>query len=179
MGCIVTILSLRWMLIDVFLILPIVLAFPVNAFQHYCTSKQYFPSYDNGYTPTFKLLASPNDIMNDLPPTDSVPLILLAALGIGFTAQSWINFQLGGDRGLGSFLSDGSGFNRSAFRPRSGTGDISDGTAPVSTDPMPWLKLPRLDFVEVAGQEPMSSPIPLEEMLEESSPDIWDQGTDT
>ena len=108
----------------------------------------------------------PIDVMNDLPPADSVPIVLIAALIIGFTAQSWINFQLNGERGLGSFLSDGSGFKRSAFRPRSGSGDMSDGTAPVSSDPLPWLKLPRLDFVEVAGQEYLPTFTSIEELLD-------------
>mmetsp|Transcript_14932 Transcript_14932/g.19476 ORF Transcript_14932/g.19476 Transcript_14932/m.19476 type:complete len:160 (-) Transcript_14932:1478-1957(-) len=98
------------------------------------------------------LRSSASDAMNDLPPTDAVPIVLGAALLIGLTAQTWINFQLSGDRGLGNFLSDGSGFGRSAFKPRQGVSDFDDGTAPLSNDPMPWLKLPELDFVEVAGQ---------------------------
>ena len=61
--------------------------------------------------------------------------------------------MLKGKRGLGAFLSDGSGYSGSAFRPRR-SDDRSDTDAPLSgPDPLPWLKLPKLDFVEVAGQE--------------------------
>ena len=84
----------------------------------------------------------------------ATPAIALLAIAIGFVAQTFINSMLKGDRGLGAFLSDGSGFSGSAFRPRRG-GDRSDTTdAPLSgPDPLPWLKLPQFDFVEVAGQE--------------------------
>ncbi len=84
----------------------------------------------------------------------ATPAIALLAIAIGFIAQTFINSMLKGDRGLGAFLSDGSGFSGSAFRPRRG-GDRSDTTdAPLSgPDPLPWLKLPQFDFVEVAGQE--------------------------
>mmetsp|Transcript_43032 Transcript_43032/g.84582 ORF Transcript_43032/g.84582 Transcript_43032/m.84582 type:complete len:133 (-) Transcript_43032:67-465(-) len=60
--------------------------------------------------------------------------------------------MLRGEDGLGAFLSDGSGYNRSKFRPSAGRGGRRDGS-PVSSDPLPWLRLPALDFVEVAGQE--------------------------
>ncbi|KAL7551481.1 hypothetical protein ACHAWF_014681, partial [Thalassiosira exigua] len=85
----------------------------------------------------------------------ATPAIALLAIAIGFVAQTFINSMLKGDRGLGAFLSDGSEFSDSAFRPRRG-GDRSDTTtdAPLSgPDPLPWLKLPQFDFVEVAGQE--------------------------
>mmetsp|Transcript_3864 Transcript_3864/g.4990 ORF Transcript_3864/g.4990 Transcript_3864/m.4990 type:complete len:220 (-) Transcript_3864:83-742(-) len=81
-----------------------------------------------------------------------VALITVAALVIFVAAQSFINSMLRGDRGLGAFLSDGSGYNRSGFRSRRGAEEGDDGTA-VAKDPLPWLKLPRLDFVEVAGQD--------------------------
>lgn len=84
----------------------------------------------------------------------ATPAIALLAIAIGFVAQTFINSMLKGDRGLGAFLSDGSGYSGSAFRPRRG-GDRSDTTdKPLSgPDPLPWLKLPQFDFVEVAGQE--------------------------
>jgi len=31
---------------------------------------------------------------------------------------------------------------------------LDDKDRAVARDPLPWLKLPKLDFVEVAGQEP-------------------------
>jgi|EP00550_Attheya_septentrionalis_P008629 hypothetical protein len=82
----------------------------------------------------------------------AVALVLLVA------AQSFINSMLKGDQGLGAFLSDGSGFQKSGFRARRGGGPNSnsetDDGAPLSgADPLPWLKLPRLDFVDVAGQK--------------------------
>jgi hypothetical protein len=76
----------------------------------------------------------------------SVPLLLMTALGVGFAAQSFINQMLKGDDGLGAFLSDGSGYNRSGFKS-------SRGPKETKKDPLPWLKLPELDFVEVAGQD--------------------------
>ncbi|VEU35716.1 unnamed protein product [Pseudo-nitzschia multistriata] len=80
-------------------------------------------------------------------------LIATVALVLLISAQSFINKMLEGDQGLGAFLSDGSGFNRSGFRP-SNRGD--DGGK--DKDPLPWLKLPRLDFVEVAGQNELPPP---------------------
>ena len=82
----------------------------------------------------------------------ATPIIALVAIIIGFFAQTFINSMLKGDRGLGAFLSDGSGYSGSAFRPRR-SGDQSDTDAPLGgPDPLPWLKLPKRDFVEVAGQ---------------------------
>ena len=79
-------------------------------------------------------------------------LLVFAALGIGIAAQSLINQQLKGDQGLSAFLKDGSGYSKSAFRP------IVDNDRAVSQgDPLPWLKLPTLDFVEVAGQQPTTT----------------------
>ena len=37
------------------------------------------------------------------------PLVAIGALLLAFSAQSWINSLLGGDQGLGAFLSDGTG----------------------------------------------------------------------
>lgn len=74
--------------------------------------------------------------------------IAILALLLLVSAQSFINKMLEGDRGLGAFLKDGSGYNRSGFSA-SGGSDKDSGTG----DPLPWLKLPRLDFVEVAGQK--------------------------
>ena len=88
-----------------------------------------------------------SNIPDDLP---LVPFAAIAAIILLITAQSWINFLLKGDRGLGAFLSDGSGFNKSGFKP-SKAGDDND-----MEDPMPWLKLPQFDYVDVAGQ-PKSS----------------------
>lgn len=80
-----------------------------------------------------------------------VPLLVVFALGLGLAAQGWINQQLQGDQGLGAFLKDGQGYKRSGFRP------LSDGDRAASNDPLPWLSLPKLDFVDVAGQESSSS----------------------
>lgn len=74
-------------------------------------------------------------------------LIALVALVLLVSAQSFINKMLEGDQGLGAFLKDGSGYNKSGFRTKTqGSSDDKE------KDPLPWLKLPRLDFVEVAGQ---------------------------
>jgi hypothetical protein len=85
-------------------------------------------------------------------PSDSLslspPILLLVALALGIAANGFIQQMLQGERGLGSFLSDGAGFNKSKFQPLK-----ADEERAVRSDPLPWLKLPRLDFVEVAGQE--------------------------
>lgn len=81
----------------------------------------------------------------------SVPLLLVFALGVGFAAQTFINQMLEGEDGLGAFLSDGSGYNKSGFRKKMKEKDT------IKTDPLPWLKLPELDFVEVAGQSKIMS----------------------
>jgi hypothetical protein len=71
--------------------------------------------------------------------------LVAVAIFIGVTAQSFINSMIAGDQGLGAFLSDGNGFSNSKFKP------LSRKT--IKADPLPWLKLPKLDFVEVAGQD--------------------------
>ena len=110
---------------------------------------------------------------SDLMYTDafSVPLLLGSALVVGIAAQSFINKMLEGDQGLGAFLKDGSGYNKSRFRPASSTNE--------KQDPLPWLKLPELDFVEVAGQEKTSSIDAILvklEILREKMDDAFQQG---
>jgi hypothetical protein len=78
---------------------------------------------------------------------DSTPLLVVAvALGLLVAAQTFINQMLEGDRGLAAFLRDGSGYNKSGFQS-------GKKKSQSSSDPLPWLKLPQLDFVDVAGQE--------------------------
>ena len=72
--------------------------------------------------------------------------IVLVAVVLGVATQNFINQMLRGDQGLGSFLRDGSGYNRSAFTSVT-------KTSRDRQDPLPWLKLPQLDYVDVAGQE--------------------------
>jgi hypothetical protein len=91
------------------------------------------------------------------------PIIVLVAIGLFIAAQTSINQQLQGDQGLGAFLKDGRGFKGSAFRPVSSSTSSSSKSSPFfkadneravgGNDPLPWLALPRLDFVEVAGQK--------------------------
>lgn len=77
---------------------------------------------------------------------DTTPfLVAFVALAIGAAAQTFINQMLEGDQGLGAFLKDGAGYNKSGFRQSS--------QDEIKKDPLPWLQLPKLDFVEVAGQE--------------------------
>ena len=81
-------------------------------------------------------------------PDVSTPFLMAAvALILLITAQSFINQMLEGDQGLGAFLRDGSGYKKSGFRVKKGK-DAGNMVA----DPLPWLKLPRLDYVDVAGQ---------------------------
>ena len=74
------------------------------------------------------------------------PILLLVALLLGVAAQTFINEMLKGDQGLGAFLQDGSGYNKSGYKPGKALKESLD-------DPLPWLKLPQLDFVDVAGQQ--------------------------
>lgn len=82
----------------------------------------------------------------------SPPILITVAFLLGVVANGWIQRLLSGERGLGSYLSDGKGYNKSKFQPLQGDSDRA-----VQFDPLPWLKLPQLDFVEVAGQEPRQS----------------------
>ena len=80
-----------------------------------------------------------------------VPVVVLVALVLLVGANGWINRLMGGGKeksssGLGDFLKDGTGYNKSGF-------SLSDSERAVSSDPLPWLRLPKLDFVEVAGQD--------------------------
>ncbi|KAL3920052.1 MAG: hypothetical protein SGARI_007043 [Bacillariaceae sp.] len=78
------------------------------------------------------------------------PLLAAAvALGLLVAAQTFINQMLDGDQGLAAFLKDGSGYNKSGFQERG----MIKKTQSTGKDPIPWLKLPQLDFVDVAGQE--------------------------
>ena len=98
-----------------------------------------------------------------LPPEELAVAFAFGALGLFIVSQSFINSMLEGDDGLGAYLSDGSGYNKSGFRMnnkkrRMGKGGIGNNknddtqVAVSGKDPIPWLKLPKLDFVEVAGQ---------------------------
>jgi hypothetical protein len=77
-------------------------------------------------------------------------VVVILALVLLVSAQTFINNMLEGDQGLGAFLKDGSGYNRSGYRPSNGKNTENNNAD--NSDPLPWLKLPRLDFVEVAGQ---------------------------
>eukprot|EP00541_Cyclophora_tenuis_P019623 CAMPEP_0116553504 /NCGR_PEP_ID=MMETSP0397-20121206/7088_1 /TAXON_ID=216820 /ORGANISM="Cyclophora tenuis, Strain ECT3854" /LENGTH=190 /DNA_ID=CAMNT_0004078591 /DNA_START=60 /DNA_END=628 /DNA_ORIENTATION=- len=85
-------------------------------------------------------------VLNDDIMVSGTPLVLLMAIVLGVLAQGFINQMMEGDQGLGAFLRDGSGYNRSGFVETQ-----SSSSDPSPNDPLPWLKLPDLDFVEVAG----------------------------
>jgi hypothetical protein len=100
----------------------------------------------------------PMTLLSDpLPGFGAVPIIVLVAVGLFIAAQTSINQQLQGDQGLGAFLKDGRGFKGSAFRPVSKSPFFKDDSERAvsgsGNDPLPWLPLPQLDFVEVAGQK--------------------------
>lgn len=96
-------------------------------------------------------------LSDPLPGFGVVPIIVLVAVGLFIAAQTSINQQLQGDQGLGAFLKDGRGFKGSAFRPVSKSPFFKDDSERAvsgnGNDPLPWLSLPQLDFVEVAGQK--------------------------
>lgn len=97
---------------------------------------------------------------SSLPMLDVSPLLVVViALGLGVAAQGFINQMLEGDQGLGAYLKDGSGYNKSGFRK------VASSKTEKVKDPLPWLKLPQLDFVEVAGQT--NSKIQEQQFLEE------------
>jgi hypothetical protein len=99
------------------------------------------PRFERGST-VVRSLSLDNDAMM----ASSTPFLLIMALVLGFSAQGFINQMIKGDQGLGAFLKDGSGYNKSAFRSE-------ESRETFSSDPLPWLSLPKLDFVEVAGQK--------------------------
>ena len=76
---------------------------------------------------------------------ESTAVLVFGVLGLASGGQGLINSMLDGDQGLRNFLSDGQGFSGSGYKPKQG--------AEAKKDPLPWLKLPKLDFVEVAGQD--------------------------
>lgn len=90
------------------------------------------------------MLTSDNEILITST-SNSAVYIVLTAIVLGVLTQSFINSMLTGDQGLSAFLSDGQGFNKSKFRP-------IRKQSTENNDPLPWLKLPKLDYVDVAGQ---------------------------
>jgi hypothetical protein len=83
-------------------------------------------------------------VLDDLP---SRGVVIILAIMLGLLSQILINSMLKGDRGLSAFLSDGKGYGKSNFKP------YTKGNDKGKQDPLPWLKLPKLSYVEVAGQE--------------------------
>lgn len=73
--------------------------------------------------------------------------LIVLAIVLGLLSQILINSMLKGDQGLGAFLSDGKGYGNSKFKP------CAKGKDTKKKDPLPWLKLPKFEYVEVAGQE--------------------------
>ena len=113
-----------------------------------CTQRQPRTTFvTRSTTNRFPTILRAADELDSLSTFPLVPLLVVVALGLGFSAQGWINKQLDGDQGLGAYLKDGPGYKKSGFRP------LTDGDRAASSDPLPWLSLPKLDFVEVAGQE--------------------------
>jgi len=88
-----------------------------------------------------------NDSLSETPSLPSVPLVAATALVLFVAAQGWINSLASGEDGLGAFLQDGKKYKGSNFKLR------ENSNRAATKDPLPWLKLPQLDFVEVAGQE--------------------------
>jgi hypothetical protein len=95
------------------------------------------------------LASSSSSPILDLSPASILSLVVIAVT-LGILANGWIARLLSGEQGLGSYLSDGSGYNKSAFRPILKK-DMENRA--VQSDPLPWLRLPQVDFVDVAGQE--------------------------
>lgn len=115
------------------------------------------PSSCSFDTVFFRQSRRPNSISKFMIEDDKImvlqpgPYFVLVGIILGIASQYLINTMLKGDRGISAFLSDGNGFNNSRFKTIQSSGDTK------KEDPLPWLKLPKLDFVEVAGQENDSS----------------------
>jgi hypothetical protein len=99
--------------------------------------------------------ANNNILLSSSLETPELPNLLVPAVAflLLVASQLFINQMLSGDQGLGAYLKDGRGVGRSSFRPLS----LEDKSRAVSNDPLPWLKLPKLDYVQVAGQEENAS----------------------
>lgn len=95
-----------------------------------------------------------NDSIGEASSLPSVPLVVATALVLFVAAQGWINSLASGDDGLGAFLQDGKKYKGSNFQLR------ENSNRAAAKDPLPWLKLPQLDFVEVAGQQERSESLP-------------------
>jgi len=101
------------------------------------TSRVY--AADSGIESVFEQVSS----VEEFQPT---ALIILVAGVLGIMSQTLINSMLKGDQGLSAFLSDGKGYGNSKFKAG------SEESGRLTDDPLPWLKLPKLSFVDVAGQ---------------------------
>ena len=127
------------------------------------TTTTLISSTSNGIDTTMFLLPD-NPISSPL----SIAIIAILLL---IAAQSFINQMLEGDQGLGAFLKDGKGYNKSGYRPATSTRSNGDNiNNDDNNDPLPWLKLPRFDFVEVAGQQQQSLLLGEEVEVEEDEP---------
>ena len=112
-------------------------------------------------------------ILSDAMLMDVSPFLVAGvAIGLGVAAQGFINQMLEGDQGLGAYLKDGSGYNKSGFRQATGS---TKSTKDLDRDPLPWLKLPQLDFVEVAGQTNRQEEEAMYRRLEELREEMNDQ----
>ena len=101
-------------------------------------------------------LEDTNEIMSS-----GTPIALAAAIVLFVAAQGFINQLLSGNQGLGAYLKDGSGYNKSAFQPKNVNNKENE------EDLLAWLSLPKLDFVDVKGQDNNKRDASLEQELQE------------
>jgi hypothetical protein len=128
---------------------PFTTCFPLGTATTTTTTTTILSSSPFSFTDTNLMLISNNNVT-----TPAVAVIVIIAVGLLIAAQSFINQMLEGDQGLAAFLKDGSGYNKSAFRSMQRQQQKQQQRQKSSSkDPLPWLKLPQLDFVDVAGQE--------------------------
>ena len=134
---------------------------PYRYFQQSQLHHRYLTIPQQNINPIFSSTSTTSLHYNISPLIDNVPLgnpvIVIGALILAISAQSFINSMLEGDQGLGNYLSDGTGYNKSKFKARKKPNTIDDSYDPTKPlgagDPLPWLKLPELDFIDVAGRE--------------------------
>jgi hypothetical protein len=122
------------------------LASPATTSPNVCRLPK--PANNGRYFQHYGTVAQSLSLDDNVMMESGTPWLLLAALVLGFSAQGFINQMLKGDQGLAAFLKDGSGYNKSAYRPE----QSRETSSSSSSDPLPWLSLPKLDFIDVAGQ---------------------------
>jgi hypothetical protein len=115
--------------------------------------------------------SSSKSILRALPPTEFI-LYGAGVLVIGAAAGALQLNLVQGDRGLGSFLSDGKGLGKSGYKPLTPAAAEEQDRQKLNGIKLPF-RLPNLDFVDVYDEEGRvvatddGVPVPSEEDMED------------